>query len=164
MMCVSVCVWERVRVRARGRDRENNKKLQAWCESADLDFLGLCVAFFLTLNPFPSSWPVHVAFDMWSRRVRFRSSDPILDSSLVIMSTDVADEGGYLCRISTFPLGNFDREMSIIVWSESHPCILTEPEWITLLVESQSTFNTEYKCGGQLRYNGPRGVNTQILD
>lgn len=160
MMCVSVC--ERERVRARGR--ENNKKLQAWCESADLDFLGLYVAFFLTLNPFPSSWPVHVAFDMWSRRVRFRNSDPILDSSLVIMSTDVADEGGYLCRISTFPLGNFDREMSIIVWSESHPCISTEPGWKILLVDSQSTFNTEYKCGSQLRYNGPRGVNTHILN
>lgn len=41
-----------------------------------------------------------------------------MDSSLVIMSTEVSDEGTFVCRISTFPLGNFDTWMSVIVWSE----------------------------------------------
>ncbi|XP_029310915.1 nectin-4 [Cottoperca gobio] len=70
------------------------------------------------------------AFGMWSQRVRFKSSDPTLDSSLVIMNTEVSDEGKYLCRISTFPSGNFDREMSLTVWtipiSSLDPVILQE--------------------------------------
>ncbi|KAF0039049.1 hypothetical protein F2P81_009533 [Scophthalmus maximus] len=70
------------------------------------------------------------AFGTWSRRVRFRSSEPTVDSSLVIMSTEVSDEGEYICRISTFPSGNFDSEMSLIVWtipiSSLDPVILVE--------------------------------------
>lgn len=70
------------------------------------------------------------AFGTWSRRVRFQSSNPTEDSSLVIMSTEVSDEGMYACRISTFPSGNFDREMSLIVWtipiSSLDPVILVE--------------------------------------
>ncbi len=74
------------------------------------------------LPPFLSlSLSLSVAFGTWSRRVRFKNSDPILDSSLVIMSTEVSDEGKYTCHIITFPSGNFDREMSLIVWSESLP-------------------------------------------
>lgn len=70
------------------------------------------------------SHPPTAAFGTWSRRVRFKNSDPIVDSSLVIMSTEVSDEGKYICRITTFPLGNFDKAMSVIVWSESvhHGC------------------------------------------
>ncbi|GLD64050.1 nectin-4-like isoform X1 [Lates japonicus] len=70
------------------------------------------------------------AFGPWSRRVRFRSSEPTVDSSLVIMSTEVSDEGKYICRISTFPSGNFENEMSLIVWtipiSSLDPVILVE--------------------------------------
>lgn len=70
------------------------------------------------------------AFGSWSRRVRFKSSDPTLDSSLVIMNTEVSDEGKYMCHISTFPAGNFDIEMSLIVWtipiSSLEPVIVTE--------------------------------------
>ncbi|CAJ1086640.1 nectin-4 isoform X1 [Xyrichtys novacula] len=70
------------------------------------------------------------AFGTWSRHVRFKSSDPTLDSSLVIMSTEVSDEGKYMCHISTFPSGNFDTEMSLIVWtipiSSLDPVILVE--------------------------------------
>ncbi|XP_061768738.1 nectin-4 isoform X2 [Nerophis ophidion] len=70
------------------------------------------------------------AFGMWSRRVRFKSSDPTVDSSLVVMSTEVSDEGTYICRISTFPAGNFDRAMSLTVWtvpiSSLDPIILVE--------------------------------------
>ncbi|XP_034413511.1 nectin-4 isoform X2 [Cyclopterus lumpus] len=72
------------------------------------------------------------AFGTWSQRVRFKSSEPTLDSSLVIMSTEVSDEGKYLCRISTFPSGNFDREMSVVVWTV--PIASLEP---VILVEGQ---------------------------
>uniref|UniRef100_A0A3B4V2R5 Nectin cell adhesion molecule 4a n=1 Tax=Seriola dumerili TaxID=41447 RepID=A0A3B4V2R5_SERDU len=73
------------------------------------------------------------AFGTWSRRVRFRSSEPTVDSSLVIMSTDISDEGKYICRISTFPSGNFDSEMSLIVWTV--PISSIDP---VILVEGQS--------------------------
>ncbi|XP_070710600.1 nectin-4 [Pempheris klunzingeri] len=70
------------------------------------------------------------AFGTWSRRVRFKSSDPTVDSSLVIMSTELSDEGNYICRVSTFPSGNFDAEISLIVWtvpiSSLDPVILVE--------------------------------------
>ncbi|XP_041634867.1 nectin-4 [Cheilinus undulatus] len=70
------------------------------------------------------------AFGSWSRRVRFKSSDPTLESSLVIMNTEVSDEGRYICHISTFPSGNFDTEMSLIVWtipiSSLDPVVLVE--------------------------------------
>lgn len=71
------------------------------------------------LLPSSRSTPhLHAAFGTWSRRVRFQNSDPVVDSSLVIMNTEVSDRGGYLCRIVAYPSGNFDMEMSIIVWSE----------------------------------------------
>ncbi|KAM9335754.1 nectin-4 isoform 2-T2 [Symphorus nematophorus] len=73
------------------------------------------------------------AFGTWSRRVRFKSSDPTVDSSLVIMGTEVSDEGTYICHISTFPSGNFDREMSLIVWTT--PISSLDP---VILVEGQS--------------------------
>lgn len=57
------------------------------------------------------------AFGTWSQRVRFKSDKPIEDSSLVIMSTEISDEGEYTCHISTFPSGNFDRTLSLIVWT-----------------------------------------------
>ncbi|XP_044039043.1 nectin-4 [Siniperca chuatsi] len=70
------------------------------------------------------------AFGTWSQRVRFKSNEPTSDSSLVIMSTEISDEGKYTCHISTFPSGNFDSEMSLIVWtipiSSLDPVILVE--------------------------------------
>ncbi|KAG7496878.1 nectin-4-like isoform X1 [Solea senegalensis] len=70
------------------------------------------------------------AFGAWSSRVRFKSSEPTVDSSLVIMSTEVSDEGKFICHISTFPSGNFDSEVSLIVWtipiSSLDPVILVE--------------------------------------
>ncbi|MEQ2294344.1 hypothetical protein AMECASPLE_002954 [Ameca splendens] len=59
----------------------------------------------------------HLAFGTWSGRVRFKSSEPTVDSTLVIISTEVSDEGDYICHISTFPSGNFEREMSLTVWT-----------------------------------------------
>ncbi|XP_040037113.2 nectin-4 isoform X1 [Gasterosteus aculeatus] len=73
------------------------------------------------------------AFGTWHQRVHFKSSQPTVDSSLVIKSTEVSDEGNYLCRISTFPSGNFDREMSLIVWTV--PISSLDP---VILVEGQS--------------------------
>ncbi|XP_034712647.1 nectin-4 [Etheostoma cragini] len=73
------------------------------------------------------------AFGMWSRRVRFKSTEPTVDSSLVIMSTEVSDEGKYLCHVNTYPSGNFDREMSLIVWTI--PISILDP---VILVEGQS--------------------------
>ncbi|XP_040886718.1 nectin-4 [Toxotes jaculatrix] len=73
------------------------------------------------------------AFGTWSQRVRFQSSEPTQDSSLVIISTEVSDEGTYICHITTFPFGNFESEMSLVVWS--HPISSLEP---VTLVEGQS--------------------------
>lgn len=73
------------------------------------------------------------AFGSWSRRVRFKSSDPTVDSSLVIMNTEVSDEGTYICRFTTFPAGSFDTEMSLIVWTV--PISSLDP---VILVEGQS--------------------------
>ncbi|KAK2862689.1 hypothetical protein Q5P01_002222 [Channa striata] len=70
------------------------------------------------------------AFGSWSRRVRFKNSEPTVDSSLVIMSTDVSDEGTYICKVITFPSGIFDTAMSLIVWTvpiaSLEPVILAE--------------------------------------
>ncbi|KAM3590526.1 uncharacterized protein V6R79_011169 [Siganus canaliculatus] len=73
------------------------------------------------------------AFGTWSQRVRFRSGEPAVDSSLLIMSTEVSDEGKYTCHVSTFPSGNFDRDMTLIVWTV--PISSLDP---VILVEGQS--------------------------
>ncbi|XP_008285379.1 poliovirus receptor-related protein 4 isoform X2 [Stegastes partitus] len=74
----------------------------------------------------------YTAFGTWSQRVRFQSSEPTLDSSLVIMNTEVSDEGKYICHVNVFPTGNFDREMSLTVWtvpiSSLDPVVLVEGE------------------------------------
>ncbi|XP_010903408.2 nectin-4 [Esox lucius] len=59
----------------------------------------------------------HTEFGQYSGRVRFSSSDPMVDSSLLIMNTMESDEGKYNCHISTFPSGNFERPLSLIVWT-----------------------------------------------
>uniref|UniRef100_A0A8D0DAE4 Nectin cell adhesion molecule 4a n=1 Tax=Sander lucioperca TaxID=283035 RepID=A0A8D0DAE4_SANLU len=66
-------------------------------------------------------------------RVRFKSTEPTVDSSLIILSTEVSDEGKYVCRVITYPAGNFDREMSLIVWTV--PISTLDP---VILVEGQS--------------------------
>lgn len=63
--------------------------------------------------------PLHSVFPKWAQRVRFKSRDPIQNSSLVLMNTDISDEGIYICRISSFPDGNFETEISLKLWSES---------------------------------------------
>ncbi|XP_017277590.1 nectin-4 isoform X2 [Kryptolebias marmoratus] len=56
-------------------------------------------------------------FGSWAHRVKFESDKPTVDSSLVIFSTQVSDEGGYLCRVNIFPTGTFDNEISLVVWT-----------------------------------------------
>ncbi|CAL8377375.1 unnamed protein product [Gadus morhua 'NCC'] len=73
------------------------------------------------------------AFGPWSGRVRFQSSEPMLDSSLVILTTVVVDEGSYTCHISTFPAGNFDQKLTLTVWTV--PISSLDP---VILVEGQS--------------------------
>lgn len=75
------------------------------------------------------------AFGAWSQRVRFKNSSPTVDSSLVILGTEVGDAGTYTCEISTFPLGNFEKEMSLTVWtipiSSLEPVVLVEGTYAT---------------------------------
>uniref|UniRef100_A0A3Q4GZV3 Nectin cell adhesion molecule 4a n=1 Tax=Neolamprologus brichardi TaxID=32507 RepID=A0A3Q4GZV3_NEOBR len=59
------------------------------------------------------------AFGPWADRVEFSSNQPTKDSSLVIKITKISDEGKYTCHVSTFPFGNFDTELSLVV--HTHP-------------------------------------------
>ncbi|MCI4390861.1 hypothetical protein PGIGA_G00127800 [Pangasianodon gigas] len=69
-------------------------------------------------------------FPSFAGRVRFTSSDPIKDSTLLILSTRESDQATYTCHISTFPSGNFERQISLTVWripiSTLEPVILEE--------------------------------------
>lgn len=69
--------------------------------------------------PHTSLCPLASVFPKWAQRVGFKSKDPLQNSSLIIMTTDISDEGIYICRIVSFPDGNFDTEVSLKVWSES---------------------------------------------
>ncbi|XP_051990030.1 nectin-4 [Xyrauchen texanus] len=63
-------------------------------------------------------------------RVQFESSDPTLDSTLLILNTKKADQATYTCHISTFPSGNFETQISLTVLilpvSSLEPVILQE--------------------------------------
>ncbi|KAJ8409808.1 hypothetical protein AAFF_G00218670 [Aldrovandia affinis] len=75
----------------------------------------------------------HTEFGRFSGRVRFESSDPMANAALIIGSTEVSDEGTYTCHISTFPSGNFERWLSLTVWTM--PISSLEP---VEMVEGQS--------------------------
>lgn len=60
-------------------------------------------------------------FGHYAGRVRFESSSPMENSALLISSTEVSDEGRYTCHISTFPNGNFERRITLSVWSMFSP-------------------------------------------
>uniref|UniRef100_A0A669BZ34 Nectin cell adhesion molecule 4a n=1 Tax=Oreochromis niloticus TaxID=8128 RepID=A0A669BZ34_ORENI len=55
------------------------------------------------------------AFGPWADRVEFKSNQPTKDSSMVIKTTKISDEGKYTCHVSTFPFGNFEAELSLFV-------------------------------------------------
>uniref|UniRef100_A0A8C9TGZ0 Ig-like domain-containing protein n=1 Tax=Scleropages formosus TaxID=113540 RepID=A0A8C9TGZ0_SCLFO len=72
----------------------------------------------------------HTEFGRFSGRVYFEKSDPTLNSALVIRTTELSDEGKYICHVSTFPFGNFEAELSLTVWttpiSSLEPVVLVE--------------------------------------
>ncbi|XP_059357023.1 nectin-4-like [Carassius carassius] len=63
-------------------------------------------------------------------RVQFESSDPTVDSTLLILNTKKADQATYTCHVSIFPSGSFQRHISLTVWilpiSSLDPVILQE--------------------------------------
>lgn len=77
---------------------------QKWSETKSYCHIAFC--FCLAESP------------AYTGRVRFATSDPIADSALVLMGTRSADEGKYICKIATFPAGNFETEILVTVWSE----------------------------------------------
>ncbi|XP_033838965.1 nectin-4 [Periophthalmus magnuspinnatus] len=82
----------------------------------------------------------HTEFGRYAGRVRFESSSPTENSALLIPSTEVSDEGVYTCHISTFPNGNFERTISLTVWSL--PISSLDP---VVMVEGQS-FGVAASC------------------
>uniref|UniRef100_H3C5Y3 Nectin cell adhesion molecule 4b n=1 Tax=Tetraodon nigroviridis TaxID=99883 RepID=H3C5Y3_TETNG len=82
----------------------------------------------------------HTEFGSYAGRVRFESGSPTENSALLIPSTEVSDEGQYICHISTFPNGNFERRVTLTVWIL--PIASLEPE---ILVEGQS-FRVAASC------------------
>lgn len=59
----------------------------------------------------------HTEFGRFAGRVRFESSTPTENSALLIPNTEESDEGVYTCHITTFPNGNFERSISLTVWT-----------------------------------------------
>ncbi|KAF6714606.1 Nectin-4 [Oryzias melastigma] len=59
----------------------------------------------------------HTEFGRYSGRVKFESTNPTADSTLLIPITEDSDEGSYICHISTFPNGNFERRIALTVWT-----------------------------------------------
>ncbi|KAA0719583.1 Nectin-1 Herpes virus entry mediator C [Triplophysa tibetana] len=62
--------------------------------------------------------------------VQFESPEPTVDSTLLILNTKKVDQAVYTCHITTFPSGNFERQISLTVWilpiSSVDPVILQE--------------------------------------
>uniref|UniRef100_A0A673ABT6 Nectin cell adhesion molecule 4a n=1 Tax=Sphaeramia orbicularis TaxID=375764 RepID=A0A673ABT6_9TELE len=82
------------------------------------------------------------AFGTWSRRLRFKSSEPTVDSSLVLMTTETSDEGKYICQVDTFPLGKYNKEMSLTVWSKSVPISSLDP----VILEEGKPYGVAASC------------------
>ncbi|KAM8839068.1 nectin-4 isoform 1-T1 [Synchiropus picturatus] len=75
----------------------------------------------------------HTAFGQYSNRVKMESKDPMDNSALLIPITQQSDEGVYTCHIATYPLGNFERKITLSVWKL--PLSSVYPE---VMVEGQS--------------------------
>ncbi|CAB1448608.1 unnamed protein product [Pleuronectes platessa] len=72
----------------------------------------------------------HTEFGRYSGRVKFESNSPTENSALLIPSTEESDEGSYICHISTFTHGIFERHITFTIWtlpiSSLDPIILKE--------------------------------------
>ncbi|RVE60184.1 hypothetical protein OJAV_G00178370 [Oryzias javanicus] len=82
-------------------------------------------------------------FPKWAQRVRFKGRDPLQNSSLVLMTTDISDEGIYICRITSYPNGIFETEISLKVWTipitSLDPVILVEGEPLKQVASCRSS-------------------------
>ncbi|XP_023646874.1 nectin-4-like isoform X2 [Paramormyrops kingsleyae] len=111
-------------------------------------------------------------FGVFSGRVKFESADPMTSAALIIQSTAESDEGQYTCHISTFPLGNFEQQLSLTVWvkpiSHLEPVVLMEgqPRSVAATCRSAArplpvvTWDTELKGQIQNRTSSIRSVAT----
>ncbi|KAF4117912.1 nectin-4 [Onychostoma macrolepis] len=121
-------------------------------------------------------------------RVQFESSDPTVDSTLLILNTKKADQATYTCHVSIFPSGSFERDISLTVWilpiSSLEPVILQEGQsfraaalcravghppprlsWDTDLPgQSQNRTGEDGVVTSQFSLHPLRSMNTQRLD
>ncbi|KAL7842249.1 hypothetical protein SRHO_G00239380 [Serrasalmus rhombeus] len=79
-------------------------------------------------------------FPGFGGRVRFESLDPFKDSALLILSTKESDDATYTCHISTFPSGNFEKQIRLTVWRI--PIAMLEP----VILEEGQTFRVAATC------------------
>ncbi|XP_036411646.1 LOW QUALITY PROTEIN: nectin-4 [Colossoma macropomum] len=79
-------------------------------------------------------------FPGFGGRVRFESLDPFKDSTLLILSTKESDDATYTCHISTFPSGNFEKQIRLTVWRI--PIAMLEP----VILEEGQTFRVAATC------------------
>lgn len=84
----------------------------------------------------------HTEFAPFAGRVRFESSIPTENSALLITNTEESDEGVYICKISTFPYGIFERTISLTVWtlpiSSLDPVVMREGQPFGLAASCRS--------------------------
>ncbi|XP_066508338.1 nectin-4-like [Hoplias malabaricus] len=79
-------------------------------------------------------------FPGFSNRVHFKSTDPFKDSTLVIVNTKESDNATYTCHITTFPSGNFEKQITLTVWRM--PIAMLEP----VILEEGQTFRVGATC------------------
>ncbi|CAB1317244.1 unnamed protein product [Coregonus sp. 'balchen'] len=116
----------------------------------------------------------HTEFGRYSGRVRFESSRPMVNSALLILITEESDEGKYICHISTFPYGNFERKLSLTVWtfpiSSLDPVVLEEGQSFRVAASCRSvarppprlTWDTDLPGQAQNRSSESGAVSTHF--
>ncbi|KAI4881668.1 hypothetical protein NFI96_009107 [Prochilodus magdalenae] len=79
-------------------------------------------------------------FQGFGGHMRFASTDPFKDSTLLILNTKESDEATYTCHISTFPSGNFEKQIRLTVWRI--PIAMLEP----VILEEGQEFRLAATC------------------
>ncbi|KAF7221992.1 nectin-4 isoform X2 [Nothobranchius furzeri] len=114
------------------------------------------------------------AFGRYSGRVKFENNVPTRNSALLILKTEVSDEGSYNCKISTFPRGNFERNINLEVWSapisEVVPETLVEDQPHGLVATCRATgrpapilsWDTDLQGESQFLVSGSGTVSSQF--
>uniref|UniRef100_A0A1A7X0N4 Poliovirus receptor-related 4 n=1 Tax=Iconisemion striatum TaxID=60296 RepID=A0A1A7X0N4_9TELE len=113
-------------------------------------------------------------FGRYSGRVKFENNIPILNSALLLLKTEVSDEGSYSCHISTFPNGNFERNIDLTVWSvpisEVVPESLVEGQPSSVVATCRATgrpapklsWDTDLPGTSQFKVSGNGTVSSQF--